>query len=258
MKTKFSFSKNHTSLLLAMVTLLLLSAQSTTFAGSATWDSTNILNTDWNTDGNWMITSGSGYPGTPPGTTDTATFNNLSSTISLFISSSIIIAAIDFTASEKHAFTITVDPLAGSGFNGTGITNGSGITQNFVIAEAADLSFTNSATAGSMTAFTNNGSTASGVSAGVMDFSDTSTAGSATITNNGGTVSGAFGGSTHFEGTSTAGSATLIANGGTASGAGGGSIQFFATSTGGTASVDVLNNGTARLAIWISAVIPAA
>jgi autotransporter-associated beta strand protein len=133
--------------------------------------------------------------------------------------------------------------------SGTGITNNSGITQNFVTAvdgagERGLISFTNSATAGSMTAITNNGATVSGERGGFTDFLDTSTAGSATINNNGGAVSGANGGFTEFFNTSTAGSATLIANGGTVAGASGGLIVFFTDSTGGTASVDVRNNGS--------------
>src|SRR5438477_54418 len=217
MKTNLSFLRNSTHIFfLATVTLVLLSARRTTFAGSATWDSSSLLNTDWNTNGNWSRNTG--YPGTGVG--DTATFDNLSSTTSLFVSSSITIAAIDFTASETHAFTITVDPTITLTISGTGITNGSGITQNFVTAVDGSgnegfIAFTNGATAGSMTSFTNNG----------------------------GTVSGASGGFTRFNDTSTAGSATLIANGGTVSGASGGRIVFSGTSTGGMASVDVERSG---------------
>jgi len=245
MKTNFSFSKKaHTSLLLATATLLLVSMQSAIFADSGTWNSSG--STDWNTNGNWSPTTGS------PGTTasDTATFDNLSSVTSLFVSATLAndIAAITFTNSETHSFTITANPFHSLTLSGTGITNSSGITQNFVTAvdgsgNSGGLIFRNSATAGSMTSFTNSGAIVSGFTGGLTAFFNTSTADSATITNNGGTVSGAGGGFTEFVDSSTAGSATLIANGGTVAGAGGGSIRFFNASDGGTASVDVRNNG---------------
>jgi hypothetical protein len=274
MKTKFSFSKKpHTSLLLATATLLFLSMQCATFADDATWNS--FGSTDWNTNGNWAPSTG--YPGTTAG--NTALFANLSSVTSLFVSVTPAnsIAAIAFALAETHSFTITVNPAITLTISGTGIVNNSVSTQNFVTAVDGggfhgEIDFTNSATAGSMTSFTNNGATLSGAFGGRTGFLNTSTAGSAAITNNGGTVSGAVGGSTvFFDGstadsatitnnggtaslalggrtaffnTSTAGSATLIANGGTTGGAGGGSIFFLDDSTGGTASVDVRNNGS--------------
>src|SRR5207248_1989637 len=197
-----------------------LSMQSATFADDASWIS--LGSTDWNTNGNWLTDpAGGGYPGTSAG--NTATFRDLSTVTSLFVSVTPAnsIAAITFTALETHSFTITVNPTVTLTLSGTGITNNSGITQNFVTAvdgagNRGLILFNNSATAGSMTSFTNNGAT----------------------------VFGGVGGRTQFFNTSTAGSATLIANGGTASGAGGGSILFSSGSLGGTASVNVLNNGT--------------
>src|SRR6266404_3264713 len=250
MKTNRSFLRNITHIFfLATVTLLLLSVPSTTFADNATWDSTSLLNTDWNTDGNWTtVPPGGTYPGTPPGTTDTATFNNLSSTTSLFVSFDITIAAINFTASETHAFTITVDATKTLTVSGTGITNSTigPITQNFVTAvdgsgNFGQIRFTISATAGIMTAFTNNGATLSGGGGGETAFFDTSTADHGTMTNNGGTVSGAFGGFTSFSNFSTAGNATFTNNGGTVSGAGAGVTQFNDTSTAGSGTFT--NNG---------------
>src|SRR5207237_2400465 len=128
MKTKFSFSKkSHTSLLLATATLLLLSMQCGTFADDGTWAS--LASTDWNTNGNWA--SAGGYPGTTAG--NTATFGDLSNVTSLFVSATPAnsIAAITFTALETHSFTITVNPTVTLTLSGTGITNNSGITQNF-------------------------------------------------------------------------------------------------------------------------------
>src|SRR4030095_3708492 len=195
MKTKFSFSKKpHTSLLLATATLLLLSMQCGTFADDASWIS--LGSTDWNTNGNWLTDpAGGGYPGTTAG--NTATFRDLSTVTSLFVSASPAnsIAGINFNAIETHSFTITVNPAITLTISGTGIVNNSGITQNFVTAVnvfgQGGIVFTNSATAGSMTSFTNTGGGFPGFFGGTTRFLNTSTAGSATINNNGGAVSGA-------------------------------------------------------------------
>ena len=178
--------------------------------GSATWLASPATG-DWNTPANW--TAG----GPPNGPADTATFAS-SSITGVSISSNTEVNGIVFN-SGGSAFTITASPALTSTISGAGITNNSGMTQNFVAAVDAGtnfgtITFTNSATAGSLTAFTNNGSTASGGS----------------------------GGSAAFEDSATAGSATLIANGGTHGGLGG-LISFIGSSTGGTARVEVLGNG---------------
>jgi autotransporter-associated beta strand protein len=161
--------------------------------------------------------------------------------------------------------------------SGTGITNNSGIVQNFTPGPG-QIIFTNSATAGSLTSFTNGGAiTFAGSSSagnatfsndGELTFLNTSTAGDATfineggkvsgtggaiivfdtgsnarnalITTDGGAVSGALNAETLFRG--NAGNATLIANGGSG-GAPGGSIRFLDTSSGGTARIAVFGNG---------------
>src|SRR5437773_7156483 len=243
MKTKFSFSKKpHTSLLLATATLLLFSMQSGTFADDGTWAS--LASTDWNTNGNWLtVPAGGTYPGTTAG--NTATFHDLSTVTSLFVSLTPAnsIAAITFDAIETHSFTITINPFRTLTISGTGITNNSGITQNFVTAvdgpplNFGTIEFTNSATAGSMTSFTNNGGAVSGTNGGETLFFNTSTADHATITNNGGTVSGTNGGVTEFVNTSTADHASITNNGGTVSGAFGGDTQFVSTSTADTATI---------------------
>jgi autotransporter-associated beta strand protein len=187
------------------VIVLLLSLQPTQ-AGSATW---NLNPTDgvWNTATNWTP------PTVPNGPADTATFgvsngtdieNN--STGDIEVNGIVFNAgASPFTiafgnASFFHAFTIS----------GVGITNNSGITQNFVIEDfgnAATMIFKNSATAGDQTVFT--------------------------------TLASNF---TEFHDTSTAGNATLIANGGTGGGIGG-AILFSGDSTGGTSRVEAFGNG---------------
>ena len=73
-------------------------------------------------------------------------------------------------------------------------------------------------------------------------FFASSTAGSGNFTNNGSAAVGADGGATQFSDTSTAGNATLIANGGTGGGDGG-LILFESDSTGDTARVKVFDNG---------------
>src|SRR4029450_13167176 len=171
----------------------------------ASWIS--LGSTDWNTNGNWLTDpAGGGYPGTTAG--NTATFRDLSTVTSLFVSASPAnsIAAIAFALAETHSFTITVNPavfLTIGGVGSTGITNGSGITQNFVTAvngsgDRGVIEFANSATAGSMTSLTNNGATAPLEIGGSTQFFNTSTADHATITNNGGTVLNANGGFTLF------------------------------------------------------------
>jgi len=99
------------------------------------------------------------------------------------------------------------------------------------------MEFLGTSTAGSG-AFINNAGTVSGANGGLMRFFDSSTAGNGTFTNNVGAVSGCF---MEFFETSTAGNATLIANGGLGTG---GFILFLNDSTGGTARVEVFGNGT--------------
>ena len=143
---------------------------------------------------------------------------------------------------------------------GAGITNNSGVTQNFVSTVSSEpIKFIHSATAGSETTFTN--------SNGYIEFRDTANPGTATfvtsnggntiffdqaksdnatfITNSGGTTFPNFhngangtciskpGGTTYLGDGDRAGNATLIANGGV--------ILFDAFSTGDTARVELFN-----------------
>jgi len=111
---------------------------------------------------------------------------------------------------------------------GAGITNNSGITQNFVSAFTPSydgITFSGNATAGILTAYTTTVDTFNRYSE--IRFFDTATAGTATITNNGGLTE--FSGSstaangmvihnekgqTNFIDSSTAGNSTLIVNSG--------------------------------------------
>ena len=222
--------------------IFLLSTQ-TSQAGSATWLASPATG-DWNTATNW--TAG----GPPNGPSDTATFASSSMTSVSISASPTEVNGIVFNAGAS-AFTITANPphiLSPLTISGVGITNNSGITQNFVTAvNGADgnfglISFTNSATAGSLTAFTNKGSAFAGVTGGETSFLNTSTAGNGTFTNDGGAVSGASGGFTEFNSSSTAGNATFTNDGGAVSGVGG-FTQFYFSSTAGNATFT--NNGGA-------------
>ena len=107
-------------------------------------------------------------------------------------------------------FTLTI--------SGSGISNGSGITQNFVAAvnslhSHGTIMFTHSATAGSETAFTTDGAAASLDFGGLIGFGDSATADHSAFTNKGAAETGANGGATEFFDNSTAANATFINNG---------------------------------------------
>jgi len=254
---------------MAAVFMVLLALRSTAFAGSATWIGGSPDCPDcWLDDipGNWI-------PGTVPnGPADTATFDvsNVTAVEVGLVATPIEVNGIVFNAGAS-AFTLTVLSIFTGAdqiltISGVGITNNSGIIQNFVTAFGASpgvIEFTNSATAGTLTVFTN-------TREGATHFFDTSSAGNATLINEGGPffsspgsetnffdsatadnatvianggVSGAVGGSTNFQNNSPAGNATLIANGGSGGGPGG-VILFNNDSSGGTARVKVSDNGS--------------
>ena len=191
----------------AMLTLGLATASSS-FAGNATWLA-SPANTDWNSAANW--TAG----GPPNGSTNTATFatSNIKRPV---ISATTEVNGIVFNPGAS-AFTIASNPAAVPviTISGVGVTNNSGIVQHFVVnAGAAQISFLNSATAGSLTAYT---------SFGTITFGASSTADNATFTNN------AF---LNFANTATAGDATFNNN----------SVLIFDDNS--TAGNGTFNNGT--------------
>jgi autotransporter-associated beta strand protein len=231
----------------AAILTLLLSTASSSFAGSATWKATPA-NTDWNSAANWIAN------GPPNGPADTATFatSNIKRPV---ISATTEVNGIVFNPGAS-AFTIT-SPFFAFTISGVGITNNSGITQNFVSGPTV-INFLGSATAGSSTLFTNTGDITFGDSAtagnasftnnAALKFGATSTAGNATVTNNveilffgnstagNATFTNAFG-IVIFSDEATAGNATFVNAGGTASGTGGGFTVFDAGSTAGNATV---------------------
>ncbi len=204
--------------------LLFLAAQRPSLAGSATWNQ-NPSTGDWNTAANWT-------PQTVPNSiTDIATFNASNVTdVTVDFGSNIDVDSVVFD-NGASAYTITLD-VSNLKLNGAGFVNNSGSIQSVVIPEEGDLVgamfFYNSASAGSMT-------TVSTVS-GLLDFNDSSSAGSATLN-----LASGFSQSTLlFYENSTAGDATINASIGS-------EISFLDSSAGGNAT---LNLSSAAFAIF--------
>ena len=228
--------------------VLMLSIQ-TSHAGSATWQATPATG-DWNTAGNW--TAG----GPPNGSADMATFD-VSTITGVSLSAVTEVNSIVFN-SGASAFTIK-DPTLTLTISGTGITNNSGTTQN-VVADTdgagnfGTIAFTNSATAGSLTAFIANGATfvgASGASGGTMQFSGTSTAANGAFTINAAAPNptatpstNPSGGLLEFFDSSTAGNGTFAINAAMVDRAGPGIVNFFGTSSAGNGTFTLVGGGT--------------
>jgi autotransporter-associated beta strand protein len=222
-------------------------AEGNVHAGSAAWLSSPPTN-NWGDPNNWSPTT---VPNAP---SDTATFGH-SLTTHVFVSADTYIDSVTFPSSLfPSAYTITITPSDASSaypvliISGGGIVNNSGVRQNFINEVSSGggngrIHFTNTATAGNLTNFTNSAGVRSNV-APYTAFLDEASAGSATITNNGATIPGAAGGQVLFNNKASAGSATLIATGGTNNG-NGGQIIFASDSTGNTARIEVF--GTGRL-----------
>ncbi len=198
-------------------------------AGSASWDP-NPIDGDWNNNGNWT-------PATAPnGPSDTATFNS-SSVPNLFLSANTEVDGMIFNPNAS-AYTIKANPAFTLTLSGVGITNNSGIMQNFVAdvnasGTAGVINFRNSATAGAMTTFTNNGGTVNAGAGGQTVFFNSSSAGSGFFTNNGAAIGNATGGKTTFRDSSTAASGTFTTNGNAVANGLGGLISFLNSATAG-------------------------
>src|SRR5262245_10539108 len=149
----------------AAILTLLLSTASSSFAGSATWKA-NDANGEWFNVNNWVQGTIPNAPG------DTATFASSNRTSIDIVAFDMELNGIVFNPGAS-AFTIATNPQVAPQLtiSGVGITNNSGVVQNFVLTNpATQMSFTNNATAGSLTAFTG----------GQISFGATSTAGNAT------------------------------------------------------------------------------
>jgi len=215
------------TLLLLGATLFSILGPSRAFAGSATWN-VNPGDGDWNKPANWT-------PATVPnGPGDIATFDfSISPSVSL--SENTEVSSLVFSAGAA-TYLITARPGRALTISDTGITNNSGQLQSFATmingaGSPGEIFFLNGASAGSSTAFLNQGGGALGHG---TSFFDTATAGNGTFTNAGGSV---FGGLTQFFDSSTAGNGTFI-NLDSGIGLGGaGHTQFFDTSTAGHATI---------------------
>jgi len=162
--------------------VLWLSPLQTSRAGSATW-ATNPGNGDWNNPANWTPMT------VPNSSTDTATFGS-SNTTSVSTSDAVAVDAIVFNPGAS-AYTIVDSALPFPSdelfIEGAGITNNSGVTQNFVIAgdEGSNsegfMTFNNNASAGNLTVFTNEGAIVGNGSGGILVFGGTSTATNSTF-----------------------------------------------------------------------------
>jgi hypothetical protein len=195
-----------TLILTAIRCSLMFLVPSVTYAVSTQWD-LDPVSGDWNTAGNWTPMA------VPNGPADVATFG-LSHTTDVSISANTEVNGIIFTSAATNSYTITATPGLTLTISGTGITNNSGITQNFVTAvdaagNAGSIKFINSATAGSGTVFTNKGATGDLVTGGFVEFFNNSTAGSNTFTNNGGANIDGGGGYVVFNDTTSAGNSVF-------------------------------------------------
>ncbi len=216
--------------------ILMFSIQ-TSLAGSATWN-LNPATDDWNTAPNWTPNT---VPSHPP---DTATFS-LSNTTTVVLSHSVTLNGITFTAGAS-AYSLITGQVRGFTISGAGIINNSGVVQNFTISgtrgtsQPAFLDFTDNATAGSMTKFTNQHGFDIG---GLITFHGNSNAGSATFVNEAAPSSGSIQGLIAFFGGSSAGSASFTAEGSPSVTVSGAPIFFFDDSTAGEATFELERAG---------------
>src|SRR5205823_8587023 len=117
------------------------------------------------------------------------------------------------------------------------------VTANDIVGTGGTIAFTNSATAGSLTTFTNTANNLSCFSVNTTSFFLTSTANSATINNNGASIGS--GGQTAFFSSSTAGNATITNSAGFGNSFGvQGVTYFFTNATAGSATITNNAGGT--------------
>ncbi len=236
-------SPRHPVSALLLCGLLLLIPDAPAHAGSAAWNLDPVSN-DWNTAANWTPAT---VPDSPAAT---ATFG-VSNQTSVSNLGNVDVDGISFNPGAS-GFTIAVEVVLGinSGanltFDGTGVTNNSGTTQNFVTTDSiqqgssATIDFTGSATAGANTVFTNNGAS-SNVTGGLgTTFLNNSTADHATFVNNGSGFG--LGGNTEFFDLATAADGTFINAGDVFSSGQGGFTEFHDNSSAGNGAFT--NDGT--------------
>ena len=223
-------------------TVLMLTAQ-ISLADSATWLSMPE-DSAWENPSNW--TPG----GAPNGPSDIATFDQSSQT-DVNISTPEEVNSIVFTSnSASYHFSVLrcSDVSCGLGeliVSGTGITNNSSVSQNFLAANGGRIKFNNASTAGSVSINDESENPAFMYGAGSTVFNDTSNAGGASIYNSGSPgflIGGQEPGETIFNGTSTAGHAG-ITNGGASYYYGSGALTTFNGSSTADSATLVANYG---------------
>src|SRR6266550_5599944 len=116
----------NTLLVAALRCALMFLVPALAYAGSAQWD-LNPISGDWNTAANWTPMT------VPNGPADIATFG-LSNTTDVSISANTEVNSIIFTPAATNPYAITASSGLTLTISGVGITNNSGITQNFVTA----------------------------------------------------------------------------------------------------------------------------
>ena len=216
------------------VAVLMLGVRSS-HGGSATWLS-SPSNGDWTDAANWTV------GGPPNSASDVATFSS-SSLLSISISAITETNSILFNLGAS-AYTIKATPAFSLTVSGAGITNNSGIAQNFVADSDASgnvgyIFFSGSATAGSSTIIRNKGGAAfpSNAFGGSTQFLGNSAAGGASIINQSAVIGNAVGGYTMFLENSSAANATITNERTNVPAAGGGFTQFHDFSTAGHATL---------------------
>jgi autotransporter-associated beta strand protein len=256
---------------IAAMAACLLALSGNVQAGSAQWNGASTSN-DWNAGANWTPNVA------PNGLSDVATFD-VTNQADLSFSAVTAVGSITFNSGASD-YTITANRNFPLTISGAGIINNSGRMQNFVAAadnssNLGPIIFTNNSAAGSLITFTTRAGTVLGDGGSTLWFRDTSTAdhativngadgagyssitqfsnsasaGDATVTNNGGSFYGSVGaGNTTFEDSSTAANGSFTTNGGTAQYTQGGQTSFFGYAT--AANGTFISNGALSTNSW--------
>ena len=203
-------------------------------AGSATWQ-LDPADNDWNSAGNWMPNS------VPNGPSDIASFD-VSNQTEVSVTEPTEVDDLVF-APGASAFQMTAQTSAALTLSGAGISNNSGLEQNFVAATSpgtntvGTIAFTRSATAGNGTVFTVESSRKELGYGAAIQFSGTATAGTASFVIDGGTEQNSPGGTVSFSAQASADRATFTIHGATGNGFSyGGSASFRSKATAGNAA----------------------
>jgi autotransporter-associated beta strand protein len=219
---------------LNLIIVLLLSSAGATFAGSATWN-LDPVSGNWNTAENWTPAV------VPDGEGDVATFDvshitDINVTITDVVEGGTVVSGVVFNPGAS-AYTISIVPPFSLLMNGFGVTNNSGIPQNFATAvdqshQQSSILFSGSATAGDGI-YTNPGAIVKNAFGGHVDFTTSATAGTGTFFIGGGAANLADGAGMLFFDSSSADRGTFHISGGAVNGAGNGDVEFVNTSSAG-------------------------